>query len=241
MGAYSKVGIGDARKAFQSSDMIDIDKQERQDAMWRLGRVLPRTILLVLSVLLGVYLASFPVFPGSVLAWELGTPHPGVLQVGAGSVGGALSQGALRALQKQSVNQLFMSEVAPHANFALAPAASTRNAMPSVVSLIATPPQAAPLDTVTFAATLVNDGLTRGPYRATLQLLPESGAQLRSLTQSGFMVRHNQRLTLYWEWRAGKALPLGLYAIRVQLGTLAAPKWMFASYTARQRLTIIPR
>jgi hypothetical protein len=116
-----------------------------------------------------------------------------------------------------------------------------RDAMPSVVSLTATPLQAAPLDTVTFATTVFNGGWTRGPYRSTLQLLPEHGGQLRSLSQSGFMLRHDQQLTLYWEWRAGASLPPGLYTLRMQLATTAEPQRVLASYTASQRLAILCR
>ncbi len=209
--------------------------------MWRLGRMLPLAILLVLSVLLVLYVASVAPLPGRVLAGERGTPRKGVMHVGAGPVGRVPSVGALRALPVHSVNQLGRSVVAPHASVAPAPAASTRAAMLSVVALTAAPLQAAPLDTVTFATTLFNGGVTSGPYRATLQLLPEHGDQLRSRTQSGFMLRHNRPLTLYWEWRAGAALPSGRYEMRVQLGTLAEPKSLVASYTARQRLTIVPR
>ena len=247
-GACSPVGIGDARDMFQSSDLIDVDRQERQEAMWRLGRMLPLTILLVLSVLLVLNVASVAPLPGRVLAGERGTPRKGMMHVGAGPVGPVASVGALRALPVHSVNQLGRSVVAPHASFAPATAASTRAAMPSVVALTATPLQAAPLDTVTFATTFFNGGITSGPYRATLQLLPEHGDQLRSRTQSGFMLRHNRPLTLYWEWRAGAELPSGRYEMRVQLyemcaqlGLFAEPNSPVASYTARQRLTIVPR
>jgi hypothetical protein len=158
--------------------------------MWRLGRLLPRTILLVLSILAGICAVSVASLPGSVLA------------------------------RGQGIH---------------------RDAMPSVISLTATPLRAAPLEMVTFAAALRNGGYTYGPYRATLQLLPENGGRHHSLTQSGFMLRHNQPLTLYWEWRAGASLPCGIYAMRVQLGTMAKPRRVVASFTAGLRLTIVPR
>jgi hypothetical protein len=173
--------------------------------MWRLGRILPRTIALLVAVLLGAYVASVSPLVGNAQAWGPGTSP--------------------------------RAATAPQVTFR-APAASTRDAMPAVTSLTATPLQAALLDTVTFATTFFNGGLTRGPYRATLQLLPEHGGRLRSLSQSGFMLRHDQPLTLYWEWRAGASLPPGLYTMRVQLDTTAVPPQVVTSYTARQRLAI---
>jgi hypothetical protein len=173
------------------------------------GKVLPRTILALLAVLLGVYAAGVLSFAGRVLAWGPGTGHLAVM--------------------------------AHQVTFTRPQATSTRDVIPSVTSLTATPLQVAPLETVTFATTFFNGGLTRGPYRATLQLLPEQGGQLRSLSQNGFMLRHNQQLTLYWEWRAGASLPAGLYKMRVLLGPAAKSLCVVTSYTTSQRLTIVLR
>ena len=128
----------------------------------------------------------------------------------------------------------------PDAACAQAPAASTRTAMPVVVSLTATPQPVAPLDRVTIIATLFNGGFACGPYRATLQLLPAHSNQLRSSSQSGFMLRHGRRLTLAWEWRAGASLPPGQYRMRLQLATVARPARVLPSYTSGQQLTILP-
>jgi hypothetical protein len=171
-----------------------------------LGRILPRTIVLLLGALLVIYLVSVSSFLDSVLAWELRTPS--------------------------------LVALAPRISFAQVVAASTQNEMPSVTSLTATPLRAHVLDTVTFAATFFNGGFTCGPYRATLQLLPEHGGQRRSLSQSGFVLRHDQQITLYWEWRASASLPPGLYDMRVQLRPAAKPQYVVASYTARQRLAV---
>jgi hypothetical protein len=175
--------------------------------MWYLGRILPRTIVLFVAVLLGAYLASISSFLDSVLAWGARTPSPVAM--------------------------------APQVTFAQVQAAYPQDAMPSVTSLRATPLRAHPFDTITFAATFFNGGCTCGPYRATLLLLPQRGGQLRGLSQSGFTLRHDQQLTLYWEWRAGASLPPGLYDMRVQLSTAAKPKCLVAAYTARQRLAIV--
>jgi hypothetical protein len=177
--------------------------------MWSFGRLFPRTIVLLISVLLGAYSASVSPLVGNVQAWGLGTPPTGVM--------------------------------APHPTVARAPTAPARDATLAVITLTATPLRAAPLDTVTFATTILNAGLTRGTFRASLQLLPEHGGQVRSLSQSGFMLRHDQYLSLYWEWRAGASLPPGSYKMCIQLDSTAEPQRVVASYTASQRLTILSR
>ena len=134
-----------------------------------------------------------------------------------------------------------LAVIAPPVTFARTLPAAIRDGTPTVRSLTATPLRAAPLDTVTFTTTFSNAGVTRGPYSATLQLLPEDGGRPRSLSQSGFMLRPDQPLSLYWEWRADASLPPGRYSMRVQLATMAAPAHVLASYTSTRRLTIVSR
>jgi hypothetical protein len=178
-----------------------------KDTMRYLGSILPRSIALLIAVVLCAYLASVSAFLDTVPAWGLRIPS--------------------------------LVVIAPRVTSAQVPGASTQDVMPSVASLTATPLQADPLDTVTFAATVFNRGVTHGPYRATLQLLSEHGGQRRGLSQSGFMLRHDQRLTLYWVWRAGASLPPGLYDMRLQLSAAAKPQGAVAGNTARQRLAIV--
>jgi hypothetical protein len=177
--------------------------------MWSFGRLFPRTIVLLISILLGAYGASVSPLVGNVRAWEPGTSRTGVM--------------------------------APHRTFARALTAPAGDAMLAVITLTATPLRAAPPDTVTFTTTILNGGVTRGPFRASLQLLPEHRGQVRSLSQSGFMLRHDQYLSLYWEWRAGASLPPGSYKMCIRLGTTAEPQRVVANYTASQRLTILSR
>jgi hypothetical protein len=110
-----------------------------------------------------------------------------------------------------------------------------------VLTIRATPGQLSPLDVVTFSTTIVNAGFDAGPYRATLQLLPRSAGQARSISQSGLMVRHSQRLTLYWEWRVGASLPPGKYAMRVLLNTAAHGAQPLTELTAATPLIVAER
>jgi hypothetical protein len=109
---------------------------------------------------------------------------------------------------------------------------------PRVVGVRATPSQLSPLNTATFSATIANTGFDGGPYRATLQLRPLSGGQVRSASQRGFMLRHNQRLTLYWEWRAGASLPPGRYAMRVLLSAASGAAQPLTALTAATSLIV---
>jgi hypothetical protein len=175
--------------------------------LWRSGSILPRTILLLVAVLLGTYVASIMPLVGNVQALGLASPP--------------------------------LAEIAPRETVAQAQAGCRGTVRLSMTSLTATPLQARPLDTVTFATTFFNRGVACGPFRATLQLLAAYGGHPRSLSQSGFMLRHDQPLTVYWEWRVGASLPPGIYTVRVQLAVTAAPRRVLAIFTARQRLVIL--
>ncbi len=133
--------------------------------------------------------------------------------------------------------------LAPHSPGAsvVQPTPAASGAMPHVVSIVVTPAQLAPLERATFATTFVNDGFRIGPYRATLELLPYSGGPLRSLTQRGFLLRHAQPLTIYWEWRAGASLPPSRYALRVLLSELASAARPLSTLTASRTLIVRPR
>jgi hypothetical protein len=123
---------------------------------------------------------------------------------------------------------------------ATAPAANAGSPL-RIVAIVATPARLAPLERATFATTFFNGGFRSGPYRATLQLLPRAGGPARSMTQSGFLLRHHQQLTLYWEWRVGASLPPGTYAMRVVLGEPAGATQPVTAMTAGRTLTIVPR
>jgi hypothetical protein len=117
-------------------------------------------------------------------------------------------------------------------------AAPAGTAAPAVLGVTATPPQLGLLDTVTIATTLYNGGPIAGPYVATLQLLSGDHGIGPSAAQGGFMLRHGQRLTLYWEWRAGASLPPGVYTVRVVLRDAARPGRLVASGTAITPLSV---
>ena len=105
---------------------------------------------------------------------------------------------------------------APHA-----PQPHTLNASlvhPVTVAVGVTPRRLSPLDTATIAATFSTAGPDSGPYTARLELLPRRGGPSPTATQGGFRLRPGQRLTVYWEWRAGATLPPGVYTVRVRLG-----------------------
>lgn len=110
---------------------------------------------------------------------------------------------------------------------------------PTVVTVRAAAARLTLLDTVTIAATFYDSGSSAGPYAATLQLLAR-GRGL-SATQDGFSLHHSQRLTLYWEWRAGASLPTGVYTVRVLLRAAARPGHVVASGTASTPLTVVTR
>ena len=102
-------------------------------------------------------------------------------------------------------------------------------AAPAVLGVTATPGQLGLLDRVTVATKLDNGGPIAGPYVAALQLLSRDRGVGPSVAQGGFTLHHGQRLTLYWEWRAGASLPPGAYAVCVVLCEAARPGRLVAS------------
>jgi hypothetical protein len=88
---------------------------------------------------------------------------------------------------------------------------------PPAVIVGVTPTRLASLDTATIAATFISAGTARGPFTATLELRPHTGGHALTAVQGGFLLRKGQRLSVYWEWRAGAALPPGTYMVRVRL------------------------
>jgi hypothetical protein len=108
---------------------------------------------------------------------------------------------------------------APHAPRSHAIKESLIN--PVTVAVSVTPGQLVPLDTATIAATFSTAGPKSGPYTATLELRPSAGDPGPTGTQGGFRLHRNQPLTVYWEWRAGAALPPGVYTVRVRLRDVA--------------------
>jgi hypothetical protein len=93
--------------------------------------------------------------------------------------------------------------------------------VPVTVAVGVTPRPLVLLDTATIAATLSTAGPQSGPYTATLELRPRAGGRGPTATQGGFRLRRGQPLTVYWEWRAGAALPPGEYTVRVRLRDVA--------------------
>jgi len=89
---------------------------------------------------------------------------------------------------------------------------------PITVAVGVTPRRLSPLDTATIAATFSTARPKDGPYTATLELRPREGGHGPTATQGGFRLRPDQSLTVYWEWRAGAALPPGRYTVWVRLG-----------------------
>jgi hypothetical protein len=111
-------------------------------------------------------------------------------------------------------------------------------AAPAVLRVTATPAPLGLLDTVTIATKLYNGGPIAGPYVATVQLLSRDRGIGPSAAQGGFTLHHGQRLTLYWEWRAGASLPPGTYTVRVVLREAARPGRLVASGTATTPLSV---
>jgi hypothetical protein len=108
---------------------------------------------------------------------------------------------------------------APHAPRSRAITESLVN--PVTVAVGVTPRRLVPLDRATIAATFSTAGSESGPYTATLELRPRAGGPGPTATQGRFRLRRGQPLTVYWEWRAGAALPPGVYAVRVRLRDVA--------------------
>ena len=94
----------------------------------------------------------------------------------------------------------------------------SRATAPVTVAVGVTPQRLSPLDTATIAATFSTARPKDGPYTATLELRPRGGGPGPTATQGGFRLRPDQSLTVYWEWRAGAALPPGRYTVWVRLG-----------------------
>src|SRR5436305_8497536 len=94
----------------------------------------------------------------------------------------------------------------------------SRASAPVTVAVGVTPRRLNPLDTATIAATFSTARPKDGPYTATLELRPRGGGPGPTATQGGFRLRPDQSLTVYWEWRAGAALPPGRYTVWVRLG-----------------------
>ncbi|HWE60661.1 MAG TPA: hypothetical protein VHB98_03045 [Chloroflexota bacterium] len=118
-------------------------------------------------------------------------------------------------------------------------AAPGQDAGARIVAIAATPARVMVLDRVTLSAVLINDGHDTGPYQAVLWLVPQHGRALQPVAQSGFHLRHHQRLTLYWEWRAGTSLPPDTYHVLVQLrdpGNAARP---FAALEWSRQLIVL--
>ena len=113
--------------------------------------------------------------------------------------------------------------------------------VPQITTLLTAPAQLAVLDTATFTTTFHNRGPHGGPYRAILELVPMGGGPAHTLAQSGFSLEHNQRLTLYWEWRAGTSLPPGTYTVRVLLHDATGTDDLIATGTDPERLTVHSR
>jgi hypothetical protein len=94
----------------------------------------------------------------------------------------------------------------------------SRATVPVTVAVGVTPQRLSPLDTATIAATFSTAGVEGGPYTAILELRPRGGGHEPTASQGGFRLRPGQPLTVYWEWRAGAALPPGRYTVCVRLG-----------------------
>jgi hypothetical protein len=94
----------------------------------------------------------------------------------------------------------------------------SRATVPITVAVGVTPRRLSPLDTATIAATFSTAGSEGGPYTAILELRPRGGGHGPTASQGGFRLRPGQSLTVYWEWRAGAALPPGRYTVWVRLG-----------------------
>ena len=94
----------------------------------------------------------------------------------------------------------------------------SRATVPVTVAVGVTPRRLSPLDTATIAATFSTAGSEGGPYTAILELRPRGGGHGPTASQGGFRLRPGQSLTVYWEWRAGAALPPGRYTVWVRLG-----------------------
>ena len=94
----------------------------------------------------------------------------------------------------------------------------SRAAVPVTVTVGVTPQRLSPLDTATIAATFSTAESEGGPYTAILELRPRVGGHGPTASQGGFRLRPGQSLTVYWEWRAGAALPPGRYTVWVRLG-----------------------
>jgi hypothetical protein len=110
---------------------------------------------------------------------------------------------------------------------------------PVTVAVGVTPRRLDPLDRATIAATFSTAGSESGPYTATLELRPRAGGPGPTATQGGFRLRRAQPLTVYWEWRAGAALPPGEYAVRVRLRNVAG--YVVAGGTAPASLIVTGR
>jgi hypothetical protein len=108
---------------------------------------------------------------------------------------------------------------------------------PPTVTVRVTPTRLTSLDRATIAATFSSAGSATGPYTATLVLRPQSGERALTAAQGGFRLHHGQPLSVYWEWRAGAALPPGVYTVRVQLS--AVTRQVVTSGTARASLIIV--
>jgi hypothetical protein len=94
----------------------------------------------------------------------------------------------------------------------------SRATVPVTVAVGVTPRRLSPLDTATIAATFSTAGSEGGPYTAILELRPWGGGHAPTASQGGFRLRPGHSLTVYWEWRAGVALPPGRYTVGVRLG-----------------------
>jgi hypothetical protein len=88
---------------------------------------------------------------------------------------------------------------------------------PVAVAVGVTPQRLSPLDTATIAATFSTAGSEGGPYTAILELRPRRGGHGPTASQGGFRLHPGQALTVYWEWRAGAALPPDRYMVWVRL------------------------
>jgi hypothetical protein len=88
---------------------------------------------------------------------------------------------------------------------------------PVTVAVGVTPQRLSPLDTATIAATFSTARSEGNPYTAILELRPRGGGRGPTASQGGFRLHPGQALTVYWEWRAGAALPPGRYTLWVRL------------------------
>ena len=182
--------------------------------MERVGRLLCLALVLSLPLMLGAVLVLLVLHPLAGLP-ATGSRHTMV----HGRDRGTPSTHGTRASSVRNMPLVTTPTAADPAG----------TAAPAVLSVTATPAPLGLLDTVTIATTLYNGGPIAGPYVATLQLLPRDRGIEPSAAPGGFTLRHGQRLTLYWAWRAGASLPPGVYTVRVVLRETARPGRLVAS------------